>query len=222
MGAEALSRFPGDWGMPPDVCFAEAHSIGSGHRLEVLALERAATLLGRVEGYVSMNVSPATLLTSECGELLGRLPLDRILLELSEHDPVEDYAALTAVLAPLRAAGLRLAIDDVGAGFSSLRHIVVTAPDVIKVDRSIVAGLDADPVLSKLVASLVEFAHGCEVQVVAEGVETAAEHAVLRDLGVDHGQGWLYGRPGPPEALGTTAVLSVPVPRRELAVPAKV
>ncbi|TFV48899.1 EAL domain-containing protein [Blastococcus sp. TF02A_35] len=215
VGAEALSRFPGDWGLPPDVCFAEAHSIGAGHRLEVLALERAAALLDRVEGYVSMNVSPATLLTPECGELLGRLPLDRILLELSEHDQVEDYAALTAVLAPLREDGLRLAIDDVGAGFSSLRHIVVTAPDVIKVDRSIVAGLDADPVLAKLVASLADFAHGCDVQVVAEGVETVAEHAVLRELGVDYGQGWHYGRPGPPEALAATAAPRIPAPRRE-------
>ncbi|RBY92354.1 diguanylate phosphsdiesterase [Blastococcus sp. TBT05-19] len=216
VGTEALSRFPGDWGMAPDVCFAEAHSIGAGHRLEVLALERAAALLDRVDGYVSMNVSPATLLTRECGELLARLPLDRILLELSEHDQVADYPALLDALAPLRAAGLRLAIDDVGAGFSSLRHIVVTSPDVIKVDRSIVAGLDIDPVLTKLVGSLVEFAHGCDVHVVAEGVETAAEHAVLRGLGVDYGQGWHYGRPGPPEALEVRAAPAIPAPRRPL------
>ncbi|NEK84794.1 EAL domain-containing protein [Blastococcus saxobsidens] len=222
VGAEALSRFPGDWGMAPDVCFAEAHSIGAGHRLEVLALERAATLLDRVEGYVAMNVSPATLLTDECGELLARLPLHRILLELSEHDQVEDYAALTAALAPLRAAGLRLAIDDVGAGFSSLRHIVVTAPDVIKIDRSIVTGLDTDPVLAKLVASLAEFAHGCDVQVVAEGVETAAEHSRLRELGVDHGQGWHFGRPGPPEALRAADAPRVPAPRRALRAAAEV
>ena len=133
--------------MAPDVCFAEAHSVGSGHGLELLALERAAEHLLVVDGYVAMNVSPATLLTPECGALLGRLPLDRVLLELSEHDQVEDYATLNAALAPFRADGLRLAIDDVGAGFSSLRHIVVTAPDVIKIDRSIVAGLDTDPVL---------------------------------------------------------------------------
>jgi EAL domain-containing protein (putative c-di-GMP-specific phosphodiesterase class I) len=214
VGAEALSRFPSDWGMAPDVAFAEAHSIGEGHRLELLALERAAALLDRVDGYVAMNVSPATLLTPECGALLGRLPLERILLELSEHDQVEDYAALTAVLAPLRAAGLRLAIDDVGAGFSSLRHIVVTAPDVIKVDRSIISGLHTDPVLAKLVASLVEFAHGCEVQVVAEGVETAAERGVLRDLGVDYGQGWYFGRPGPPQALIDQVAPRIPAPRR--------
>jgi EAL domain-containing protein (putative c-di-GMP-specific phosphodiesterase class I) len=213
VGAEALSRFPAEWGMAPDVVFAEAHSIGIGHRLELLALERAAEHLDRVDGYVAMNVSPATLLTGQCVELLGRLPLRRVLLELSEHDQVEDYVALNDALAPFRAEGLRLAIDDVGAGFSSLRHIVVTSPDVIKIDRSIVTGLDTDPVLTKLVQSLVEFGHGCRVRVVAEGVETAGEAAVLRTLGVDYGQGWHFGRPGPPEALSEARTLRVPTQR---------
>jgi EAL domain-containing protein (putative c-di-GMP-specific phosphodiesterase class I) len=133
------------------------------------------------------------------------MPLDRVLLELSEHDPVEDYAALTAALAPLRARGMRLAIDDVGAGFSSLRHIVVTAPDVIKLDRSIAAGVATDRVLSTLVGSLVTFAHGSGATVVAEGVETADDATTLRALGVDHGQGWHFGRPGPPETLALPA-----------------
>jgi EAL domain-containing protein (putative c-di-GMP-specific phosphodiesterase class I) len=78
---------------------------------------------------------------------------------------------------------------------------VVTNPDIIKIDRSIVSGLDHDPVLSRLVESLVDFAHGCGVRVVAEGVETAAEHAMLSTLGVDYGQGWLFGRPGPAAVL---------------------
>jgi EAL domain-containing protein (putative c-di-GMP-specific phosphodiesterase class I) len=154
-----------------------------------------------------MNVSPATVLTRECAELLGRMPLDRVVLELTEHDAVEDYDRLSAALAPFRAAGLRLAIDDVGAGFSSLRHIVVTAPDVIKLDRSIASGVATDRVLSTLVGSLVTFAHGSGARVVAEGVETADDAAALRALGVDHGQGWHFGRPGPPEAL------AVPLPR---------
>ncbi|MGY1831586.1 EAL domain-containing protein [Geodermatophilus sp. SYSU D01180] len=201
VGAEALSRFPREWGKGPDVVFEEAHSVGRGHEVELLALRGAAAHLDRVGGYVAMNVSPQTLLTPEFATLLRELPLHRILLELSEHDPVEDYDALTTALVPFRAAGMRLAIDDVGAGFSSLRHIVVTSPDVIKMDRSIVSGLDTDPVLSKLVGSLVTFGHSCGVTVVAEGIETAEEAARLRDLGVDLGQGWYYGRPGPPEAL---------------------
>jgi EAL domain-containing protein (putative c-di-GMP-specific phosphodiesterase class I) len=201
VGAEALSRFPAPWHKAPDVVFAEAHAIGLGDRLELLALERAAAHLTRVPGYISMNVSPGTLLTTGCLDLLAALPLPRVLLELSEHDQVEDYDALTAALTPLRALGMGLAVDDVGAGFSSLRHIVVTSPDVIKMDRSIVSGLDADPVLAKLARSLVEFAHSIDVRVVAEGVETAAEHAILRALGVDLGQGWLFGRPAPAAVL---------------------
>ena len=199
VGAEALSRFPAEWGLAPDVVFEQAHSVGLGHELEVQALRGAAALLDRSPGYVAMNVSPATLLTDGCARLLRELPLERVLLELSEHDPVDDYDALAAALAPFRAAGLRLAIDDVGAGFSSLRHIVVTGPDVIKIDRSIVSGLDVDPVLSTLVGSLVEFARGLRARVVAEGVETAEEAVVLRRLGVDHGQGWHFGRPAVPE-----------------------
>lgn len=213
VGAEALSRFPIQWGKPPDECFAEAHSIGQGDRLEMLALQRAADYLDQVSGYVSMNVSPGTLLTAECTELLVEYRLDRVLLELSEHDPVVDYGALMAVLEPLRAAGMRLAIDDVGAGFSSLRHILLTAPDVIKLDRSIVDGLSADPVLRSLVRSLVDFAEGCDARVVAEGVETAADADVLRSVGVDYGQGWYYGRPGPAADLAAAAALPVSAPR---------
>jgi EAL domain-containing protein (putative c-di-GMP-specific phosphodiesterase class I) len=205
IGAEALSRFPAEWSLPPDVCFEHAHSVGLGDRLELLALERAAEHLAAVEGYVAMNISPGTLLTDGAAELLRRLPLDRVLLELSEHDQVEDYTELQNVLAPLRAAGLRLAIDDVGAGFSSLRHILLTSPDVIKLDRSIVTGLTGDPVLTTLVGSLVTFAHGCGVSVVAEGVETAEDAASLHAIGVDFGQGWYFGRPGPAEALTALA-----------------
>ena len=198
IGAEALSRFPAEWQRTPDVVFAEAHGIGLGHELELLALRRAADHLAGTDGYVAMNVSPATLVRPGCADLLGDLPLDRVLLELSEHHPVDDYTALGATLAPLRSAGLRLAIDDVGAGFSSLRHIVVTQPDVIKIDRSIVSGLDTDPVLSTLIHSLVDFARGLSARVVAEGVETAAEAAALLELGLDAGQGWYFGRPAVP------------------------
>jgi len=136
-----------------------------------------------------------------------------VLLELSEHDQVEDYAALEDVLRPLRSAGLRLAVDDVGAGFSSLRHIVRTAPDVLKLDRSIVHGVAGDPVLRTLVQALVAFAHGCGASVVAEGIETAEDAAALRALHVDLGQGWHFGRPGPAEALdGGTAPVPEPEP----------
>jgi EAL domain-containing protein (putative c-di-GMP-specific phosphodiesterase class I) len=105
-----------------------------------------------------------------------RLPLDRVLLELSEQDRVEDYDGLMAVLTPLRRRDMRLAIDDVGAGFSWLRHIVLTAPDVIKLDRSMIDGVSADLVRTMLVRSLVSCGHDC-------------------------GSGWHFGRPAPAQDL---------------------
>ena len=138
----------------PDAVFAEATSVGSGLELELLAFHGAAAYLWQVNGYVAINFSPATLLNPHCRELLADLPAERVLLELSEHDEVEEYGELLAAIAPLRHAGMRLAIDDVGAGFSSLRHIVLTAPDVIKLDRSIVAGASSDQILRTLVRSL--------------------------------------------------------------------
>jgi EAL domain-containing protein (putative c-di-GMP-specific phosphodiesterase class I) len=222
VGAEALSRFPAEWGQPPDVVFEQAHSVDRGHLLELLALERAARHLDAVDGYVTMNVSPATLLTPECRDFLVRLPHQRVVLELSEHDPVEDYDLLRDVIAPYRAAGMRLAIDDVGAGFSSLKHIVLTAPDVLKLDRSLVTGLGTDPVRQTLVRSLTDFGHGSEATIVAEGVETVDDATTLLALGVDYGQGWYHGRPGPPEALsactpvadtGNGEVAQAPVPQ---------
>jgi EAL domain-containing protein (putative c-di-GMP-specific phosphodiesterase class I) len=209
IGAEALSRFPVAWAKAPDVCFAEAHSVGLGDELELQALASAAEHLDLVPGYIAMNISPATLLTPEAAELFERLPLDRVLLELSEHDQVEDYDVLLAVLTPLRARGMRLAIDDVGAGFSSLRHIVLTAPDVIKLDRSMIDGVSADPVLTTLVRSLVAFGHDCGSQVVAEGVETEQDAAALRGLGVDFGQGWYFGRPAPAQDLMEPARVAI-------------
>jgi EAL domain-containing protein (putative c-di-GMP-specific phosphodiesterase class I) len=207
IGSEALSRFPREWELPPDACFADAHSIGQGHDLEMLALARAADYLNEVTGYVAMNVSSATLLLPACRELLSGFRLDRVVLELSEHDRVDDYDALHEVLRPLRASGMRLAIDDVGAGFSSLRHIVLTRPEVIKIDRTLVDGVSRDPVLSTLVRALVEFAHGSGARVVAEGIETADDATALLQLGVDYGQGWHYGRPGPAAGL-TSGVLA--------------
>jgi EAL domain-containing protein (putative c-di-GMP-specific phosphodiesterase class I) len=201
VGVEALSRFPAEWGQPPDEVFADAASIGLGLELEMLAVRRAADAFVDVSGYLAINFSAQTLLDDRCQELLHELPLERIVLELSEHDPVLDYHVLVEALAPLRRKGLRLAIDDVGAGFASLRHILLTSPDVIKLDRSIIAGTAHDPVLRRLAHSLSEFGHDAGAVVVAEGVETREDATALRDAGVDYGQGWHFARPGSADQL---------------------
>lgn len=201
VGAEALSRFPVEWSLAPNEVFAEATSIDIGVELELLAAQRALESLPNISGYLSINFSPETLLDERCRRLLEDSPSERIIVELSEHDPVHDYEALAKALSPLRDRGLRLAIDDVGVGFSSLRHIVVSAPDLIKLDLSIVAGVATDQVLRTLARSLAEFGHEVGASVVAEGVETKEDAVALRDAGVDFGQGWYFGRPGPFEQL---------------------
>jgi len=200
-GAEALSRFPAAWNQPPDVVFADAELIGEREHLEVQALQQAAEHLPHTSGYVAMNVSPATLATGSCQDALRRMPLDRVVLELSEHVAIDDYDELHGLLAPLRGRGMRLAIDDVGAGFSSLRHIVATAPDVIKLDRSLVAGVADDAVLATVTRALVDLAGATGALVVAEGIETPADATTLRGLGVHYGQGWHFDRATTRDAL---------------------
>ncbi len=201
VGAETLSRFPEEWAMPPDVCFREAFDVGLGEELEFATLARCGQVAERAVGYVSMNVCPGTVLDPRFGAFMAALPLPKVLVELSEGYPVDDYDALLAALGPLREQGLRLAIDDVGAGFSSLRHVIRMSPDVIKLDRAVVTGLDADGVARSLVQSLCAFARSAGAQVVAEGVETPGEAEALREVGAHLGQGWFYGRPAPVELL---------------------
>jgi EAL domain-containing protein (putative c-di-GMP-specific phosphodiesterase class I) len=209
VGAETLSRFPQDWGLTPDVGFREAFEVGLGEDLEFATLARCGRVAERALGYVSMNVCPATVLDPRFPAFMAGLPLEKVLVELSEGYPVDDYDTLLAVLRPLRDRGLRLAIDDVGAGFSSLRHVIRMSPDVIKLDRAVITGLDADPVARSLVRSLSAFARTAGALVVAEGVETAGEAHVLREVGAHLAQGWFYGRPGPVELLYLPAQMTV-------------
>ncbi len=196
-GAEALSRFPSEWGMPPDACFAEAHEIGVGHELELQALLAGFEQSKAVPGFGTLNISPNTLVQDSIAAELIDIASGDVVLELSEHDPVADYDVLNAVLAPMRAKGMQLAIDDVGSGFSSLRHVLLTQPDILKLDRSIVAGVRRDTSQFDLIHSLADFGHRIGAHIVAEGVEEAAEAGVLASAGVDYGQGWYFGRPIP-------------------------
>jgi EAL domain-containing protein (putative c-di-GMP-specific phosphodiesterase class I) len=147
--------------------------------------------------FVSLNVSAEALASSEVIDLLGEAPAGRIVLELTEHAPVDDYPALGAALDRLRASGVRLAIDDTGSGWSSFRHVLALVPNVIKLDIALTRDIDRDPVRRALAASLVTFADEVGAVIVAEGVETEAEIATLRRLGVAYGQGYCLGRPAP-------------------------
>ena len=196
-GLEALSRFPQGSGLSVEEWYRGAASVGAEGDLELVAARRAVASLDDFAGYLSLNLS-ATTACSEAGQaFLLDLPLDRIVVELTEHAEVVDYGVLLRALEPLRAAGMRIAVDDAGAGYASLRHVLRLGADIIKLDRSLITGIEADPVRHALVGALTRFAAETGSQVVAEGVETAGELAAVRDLGVACVQGYLLGRPAP-------------------------
>ena len=198
-GVEALARFRTEPARPPDEWFADAENVGCGLDLELFAVETAlqcATGLPRLP-YVAINVSPVTLASPQLlPVLLGRQVAPyRIILEITEHATVEDYPSLRTAREQLRHHGIRLAVDDAGSGSASFRHIVALAPDVIKLDRSLVTGIDDDPTTQALVRAMLVFAAHSGAIVVGEGVETGAELKALRELGVHMVQGYLLGRP---------------------------
>ncbi|MEZ0165794.1 EAL domain-containing protein [Kineococcus sp. LSe6-4] len=216
-GAEALSRFTGPEGAPrrPGQVFTDARTSGVGVQLEQAAIASALPLLRTVPtgAYLSVNASAEALLDTTTHDLLLSAATDRLVVEITEHDPVEDYDALTGVTARLRRHGVRIAVDDAGAGFASLQHVLHLNPDIVKLDIAFVRGIDADPARRAVARALVGFASELGSTMVAEGVERPDELAVLGELGVDCGQGYLLGRPAVAPVWGggpgaTTAVVT--------------
>ena len=213
VGAEALARFPGFAGGPAQV-FAAASQAGMGVALELAAVREALQVLPLLPAdvYLAVNASPETVADPRLADVLATAPPDRLVLELTEHVAFGDHASLVSQLAELRSAGLRVAVDDTGAGFASLQNILALAPDVIKLDLALVTGVDRDPVRRALTRALAGFAAECGAVLVAEGIETAGELETLRALGVALGQGYHLGRPQPAAALGFPAARAgVPV-----------
>jgi EAL domain-containing protein (putative c-di-GMP-specific phosphodiesterase class I) len=197
-GYEALSRFPGTAG--PEVWFAAAADAGVAAELQALALVRA---LARVPDlpdgtFLSVNVGPHLLGTRPVQAALATRPdLHRVVVELTEHAPVDDLADLRVHVAALRARGAVVALDDTGSGWAGLQQLVALRPQLVKLDRSLVAGLDTDPVRTALVQVVGDLAGRIDAWLLAEGVETRAELAASCRLGVPLAQGWLLGRPAP-------------------------
>jgi EAL domain-containing protein (putative c-di-GMP-specific phosphodiesterase class I) len=197
VGHEALARFRADPQRTPDKWFDEAGQVGLQKELEIALIEAALQGFDRLpaDSYLSLNVSPETILAGAVSEVLARQPLDRLMLEVTEHALVQDYERLAEALEPLRREGLRLAVDDAGAGYASFRHILKLKPDVIKLDASLIRNVDSDTGCRALAAALIRFAEETGCKVVAEGVETQEELAMLRRLAVNKAQGYLLGRP---------------------------
>lgn len=195
ISCEALARFRREPARSPAAWFAAAADVGLGVELELAAVDSALARLDEVSPSVSLslNVSASTALSPRLAEAVEPVA-DRLVLEITEHAEVEDYEALRDALAPLRARGILVAADDVGAGFASLRHVLLLAPDMMKLDLSVTREIAMTPARAR-VRRLVEFAADADISVVAEGIETSAELDLVRELGVGYGQGFFLGRP---------------------------
>ena len=197
VGYEALTRFHD--GSDPGERFSAARSMGLGRVLEHATMRAALVQASALpqSAWLALNVSAEVVLS---GTRLRRLLAGesrQLVLEVTEHEPVADPTAIREAVVKLgdRFRTLRLAVDDAGAGFNGLRFILDLAPDLIKLDRSLITEIENDPARQALVVGMEHFASNMGAQLVAEGVETEAALATLNTLGVTFGQGHLLGRP---------------------------
>ena len=197
-GYEALARFPGTAG--PDVWFAAAAEAGLGAELEALAVHKALARVPELppDTFLTVNVSPHLLGAAAVQEAFATRPrLDRVVVELTEHTPVDDLQALRRQTDELRQRGALIALDDTGNGYAGLRQMAALRPQLVKLDRTLVSEVDTDPVRVALAEMVGEFAGRIDAWLLAEGLETAAELAAFIGLGVPLGQGWVLARPAP-------------------------
>ena len=195
VGFEALTRF--DDGTPPDVRFAEADGLGLGPDFELSTIQAALDGASHLPSgaFLSINVSPSLVLRGARRFVKQVKTSTRgIVLELTEHVPIDDYPTVREALARL---DVSLAVDDAGAGFASLRHILELRPTYTKLDISLVRGIDGDDLRQALATGLQYFAARTGCGLIAEGVESVGEANMLRWLGIEFAQGYLFGRPEP-------------------------
>jgi PAS domain S-box-containing protein len=199
VGLEALARFTLAPHRPPNEWFDEAWQVGLGPDLELHAVALACRHLPEVpaDAYLSVNLSPRTIVDPRLIELVDGLGADaaRVVIEVTEHAVVDDYDAVVEVIDRLARRGVRLAVDDAGAGYASMQHILRLQPHIIKLDRSIVANADREPARRALLGAMGTFASSLGIMAVAEGVENAEELATLTDAGITNAQGFYLARP---------------------------
>jgi EAL domain-containing protein (putative c-di-GMP-specific phosphodiesterase class I)/DNA-binding response OmpR family regulator len=200
VGFETLTRF--DDGMRPDLRFIEATLLGRGVDLELATLRGALAGAHQLpeDAFISINVSPTVVMqTDELRDIVKSF--DRqVVLELTEHERVDDYNELRNALQQLPPE-TRLSVDDAGSGFASLRHVLSLQPHFVKLDLSLVRGIHTDPARQALVAGIEYFASETSSRLIAEGIEVDEEMEALKRLDVELGQGYLLGRPAPADAL---------------------
>lgn len=203
VGVEALARFDDD--RPAEEWFRLARLAQMTVELEQLTVEVALEALGYLpdHAYLSVNASPDLVLDPCFRHTLGRAGggLDRLVLEVTEHVEIRTYEEIAQALHPLRQQGLRVAVDDAGAGYASFHHVLRLRPDIIKIDRSLINNVTTDPARRVLITAVVLVAFELQAAVTAEGVESPSELETIASLGVDAIQGHLLARPTTDPAL---------------------
>ncbi len=198
IGYEGLARFPTPPGLvplPPDVTLAAAARSGLRQDLEVACWAAIAEAGPPPQGrLLFVNVAPDAIGHPGFRAMAAQLPA-RLVIELTEQDAIQDIAHIRTQLRPWLAEGALVAVDDAGSGFTSLEYVAEIRPDFLKLCRGMVTGVDRDPSRQAVLRATVAFAREVGARIVAEGVERPEELALLRDAGVDFGQGWLFGRP---------------------------
>jgi EAL domain-containing protein (putative c-di-GMP-specific phosphodiesterase class I) len=191
-GYEALTRF--DDGTGPEARFSMAASVNRGPDLERATLQAAVDASVELPDgcFISLNVSPQLVLeVDSLRDILWGVERP-VVLELTEHDPIEDYDMLRRALSSIGET-VQLSVDDAGSGFASLQHVLALGPDFVKLDKSWVMGINDDPTRQALIAGLSHFATQTGCHLIAEGIETVVDLNALRGLEVELGQGYLFG-----------------------------
>jgi len=202
-GYEALARFQTTPYETPDIWLGRAAQAGLLQELELTCARAALALVPLLpeNAFLTVNVSAETLVSSAFERVLDSVPADRVVVEVTEHAIVREYDALLRALGGLRERGVRLAVDDAGAGFASFRHVLELSPEIIKLDTHLTRGVHGDLSRQALVRSLVSFADDVGSTLVAEGIETPEDLQTLCDAQVPFGQGYLFARPGPAQRV---------------------
>jgi EAL domain-containing protein (putative c-di-GMP-specific phosphodiesterase class I) len=201
VGYEALARFgaPGAETFGPDTWFAAAHSVGLAAELEARVLRAAFSARPDLPGdcFLAVNVEPESLAEPVVREAFAEQgSLGGIVIEITEHRPL-DLDRLEGPLAWLRGSGALVAVDDAGAGHAGLQQILTLRPSIVKLDRTLIAGIDRDEAKAALVEMLGGFANRIDAWLLAEGIETVGEARRLVDLQVPLVQGYYFARPAP-------------------------
>lgn len=205
LGYEALTRGPSNSPLhSPIALFAVARQAGRLSELEIACRQSACRRFNeqQLPGKLFLNVSPESLLeaahqpgrTLQLLQDLGIAP-SQVVIELTEQTPIDDFQLLQTALHHYRAMGFSIALDDLGAGYSSLRLWSELRPDYVKIDRHFIDSIHQDALKREFVGSILQIAKASRAQVIAEGIELPEELAVLTEMGVDLVQGYLLGRP---------------------------